>query len=124
MVGEGLLCGDATTARLVLCVDVGRIARRPLEITRAWRHVRIDSISVPLTVRGSSGMSLSQEAVNPVEIRNAGSKVPWERTPILGLQGKRNTCGLVRAMKRPSLCLRAQLCDYHRIRDKQVPACA
>lgn len=83
MVGEGLLCGDATTARLVLCVDVGRIARRPREVTRVWRHVRIDSISVPLTVRGSSGMSLSQEAVNPVEIRNAGPvpKFPGGENP-------------------------------------------
>lgn len=90
MVGEGLLCGDATTARLVLCVDVGRIARRPREVTRVWRHVRIDSISVPLTVRGSSGMSLSQEAVNPVEIRNcwSGSKVLWGREPLfLGCRG-------------------------------------
>lgn len=33
MVGEGLLCGDATTRRpAFVCVDVGRIARRrPLQ---------------------------------------------------------------------------------------------
>lgn len=63
MVGEGLLlrrCDNWKTG--LVCVDVGRIARRrPLEATRV-RHVRIDSISVPLTVRGSSGILVERQS--------------------------------------------------------------
>lgn len=63
MAGEGLLlrrCDNRKTG--LVCVDVGRIARRrPLEATRV-RHVRSDSISVPLTVRGSSGFSVERQS--------------------------------------------------------------
>lgn len=68
------------------------------------RHVRIDSISVPLTVRDSWGFSVERQSTR-LEVPEFLGTEPL----FLGCRGKRNTCGcgLVRAMKRPSLCLRA-----------------
>lgn len=98
----------------LVCVDVGRIARRPREATRV-RHVRIASISVPLTVRGSLGFSVVERQTTRLELALTAPKFLGSEPLFLGCRGRQHLqpgpCDETAQPLRACVpeCLRAQL---------------